>query len=106
MVDVLGRADQPGTGKLNLEQHVRVVTPVAREAIDLPADHVIDVALLLDAPEHSVQLGALVGLGGLSTLDVLIDHGCVVLADLLCAALALRGDRQAVVVVVGLQLPA
>ncbi|HEY7953363.1 MAG TPA: hypothetical protein VID70_10260 [Solirubrobacteraceae bacterium] len=106
LVDVLGRADQPGAGQLDIEQHVGVVAAVACEAIDLPADHVVDVALLLDAPEHSDQFGAVIGLGGLGTLDVLIDNDGAVLAGLLCAALALCGDRQAIVVVVGLKLSA
>ncbi|HWY18785.1 MAG TPA: hypothetical protein VNY27_08770 [Solirubrobacteraceae bacterium] len=92
LVDVLGCADEPGAGQLDLEQHVGVVAAVAREAIDLPADDVVHVALLLDAPEHPVQFGASVGLGGLGALDVLVDHDGVVLAGLLGAALVLRGD--------------
>ncbi|HEV3322119.1 MAG TPA: hypothetical protein VG147_08025 [Solirubrobacteraceae bacterium] len=106
LVDVLGGADESGAGHLDLEQHVGVVTSVAGEAIDLPDDDVVNVALLLDAPEHDVQFGALVGLGRLGALDVLIDHDSAVLGCLLRAALALRSDRQAIVVVVGLQLSA
>ncbi|HSZ06863.1 MAG TPA: hypothetical protein VK778_16870 [Solirubrobacteraceae bacterium] len=63
LIDVLRGADQPCAGKLDLEQHVCVIAAVAGEPIDLPEDHVVDVALLFDAPEHGVQCGPLVGLG-------------------------------------------
>ncbi|HEV7942448.1 MAG TPA: hypothetical protein VGP17_06555 [Solirubrobacteraceae bacterium] len=62
LVDVLRDRHQLGTGLLERQVDERIIDPVARQAINLVDDDVLDF-VLLDEPEHPLKLWPICGLG-------------------------------------------
>jgi hypothetical protein len=60
--------------------------------------HDLDVAGLLDAGQHGLELGPLGGAGALAPLDVLPNDADAVLCGVAGAGFTLGGQRQAVLV--------
>ncbi|MFC5109552.1 hypothetical protein [Kibdelosporangium philippinense] len=55
--------------RTQLKQRVGVVATVARKAIDLIEDDVVDVAAPFDKGEHALELATVSGLGTLALVD-------------------------------------
>ena len=75
-----------------------VVFEVAGEPVHLVHDHDLDVALLLDAGQHGLELGPVGGAGALAPLDVLPDDVDGVVGGVPGAGFALGGQGKAVLV--------
>jgi hypothetical protein len=59
--------------------------------------HGVDVAVVLDAGEQCLQLGAVGGAGRLAAVGVFIDQLPALVANVADAGLALGGDRESLV---------
>jgi hypothetical protein len=106
LADWLLDGDELGAGFRDHATGDPVVLLVSRPARDAPDDHEIDVALLGDLVDHPTKRRALEQRAARDPrLDVLADHDRAVPLGIALARLALRGDRQALRVVVGIDLP-
>jgi hypothetical protein len=94
-VDVLRYRNQLGPCFLQGVGDRRVVVSIAGEAIDLVDDHVVEIALLLEARQQRLQFRPVGGLRRLAPVDVLGDHLGIKLCCLGLTRLALGGDRIA-----------
>ncbi|HEV7762586.1 MAG TPA: hypothetical protein VGO78_26440 [Acidimicrobiales bacterium] len=106
VVDVLGGRDDASASLLNLVDRGSGLNPVPVESGHLVDDHQVDVSLLLEALHHGLEGRPPLDVGGGAPwLDKLPDDLNVAhLLDPPLAGTALRRDRQALRVVVGIDL--
>ena len=74
LVDILRGGDQADTGLVEGPVDLHIVRPVARQAVELVDDDVVNVAGILEVAEHLLRLGAVGAAGGLTAINELLHH--------------------------------
>jgi hypothetical protein len=93
LVNVLTGADELSAPLTNVHDDLNVIGPVARQAIDLVDDHVINVALL-EPFQHGLQGRSVGRLGRLAPVNVLLDYLGVQLLSFALTGFTLAGDGE------------